>query len=97
MLFKWLLIIGGLNWGLVGLASIFGGPTADWNLVHLIFGFSPVLVAIIYILVGLAGVVWLFGGCKHGKHASCVCESDAKEMNGKMQGGGAPSAPEGKM
>lgn len=44
-----LVVIGGLNWGLVGLF--------DWNLVTAIFGES-VLVTIIYDLVGLAAV-WM--------------------------------------
>ncbi len=43
-----LIIIGGINWGLVGLF--------DWNLVAVIFGFAPVLVKIIYIVVGLSGL-----------------------------------------
>lgn len=43
-----LIIIGGINWGLVGLF--------DWNLVAVIFGFSPILVKIVYILVGLSGL-----------------------------------------
>jgi uncharacterized protein len=43
-----LVIIGAINWGLVGL---FG-----WNLVEAIFGGAPVLVRIIYILVGLSGL-----------------------------------------
>jgi uncharacterized membrane protein YuzA (DUF378 family) len=43
-----LVIIGAINWGLVGL---FG-----WNLVEAIFGAAPVLVRIIYILVGLSGL-----------------------------------------
>ena len=43
-----LVIIGAINWGLVGL---FG-----WNLVEAIFGGVPVLVRIIYILVGLSGL-----------------------------------------
>jgi uncharacterized protein len=45
-----LVIIGALNWGLVGLFN--------FNLVTFIFGSIPILVAIIYILVGLAGL-WL--------------------------------------
>ncbi|HWA32048.1 MAG TPA: DUF378 domain-containing protein [Candidatus Paceibacterota bacterium] len=88
MLFKWLLIIGGINWGLVGLGWLFGG--ANWNLVHLIFGFSMTLEAIIYLLVGVAGVIWLFGGCKKGKHHECVCTDDKMaggSMGGGMQGG----------
>ena len=45
-----LVIIGAINWGLIGL---FG-----FNLVAAIFGFSAVLESIIYILVGLAGL-WM--------------------------------------
>lgn len=43
-----LLIVGGLNWGLVGLA--------DYNLVEKIFTHVPVLARIIFFVVGLAGV-----------------------------------------
>jgi len=43
-----LLIIGGINWGLVGLF--------EFNLVTAIFGGLPILVKIIYIVVGLAGL-----------------------------------------
>jgi hypothetical protein len=59
---KILLIIGGLNWGLVGIGMLFN---MDWNIVHLIFGFSPVIEAIIYILVGAAAVMKIFGCCCH--------------------------------
>lgn len=50
-----LVIIGGINWGLVGLGMLMG---SNWNVVGLIFGSVPVLEAIIYILVGLAAV-WM--------------------------------------
>lgn len=43
-----LTVIGAINWGLIGL---FG-----FNLVTAIFGGVPFLVALIYILVGLAGL-----------------------------------------
>ena len=33
-----LVIVGALNWGLVGLGGFLGG---NWNLVNLIFGFMP--------------------------------------------------------
>ena len=52
-----LLIIGGLNWGLVGLGSFAG---ADWNVVHLIFGSMPQLEWIIYILVGISAIICIF-------------------------------------
>lgn len=47
-----LLIIGGLNWGLVGIASI--------DLVDLLFGSIPVLAQIVYILVGLAALYGIY-------------------------------------
>lgn len=44
------LIIGGLNWGLVGIF--------DFNLVSFLFdGFSAIISRIIYSLVGIAAVV----------------------------------------
>ncbi|MEM3592790.1 MAG: DUF378 domain-containing protein [Candidatus Micrarchaeia archaeon] len=43
-----LTIIGGINWGLVGLLNL--------DLVKLIFGFMPILQQIIYILVGLSAL-----------------------------------------
>lgn len=50
-----LIIIGALNWGLVGAFS--------FNLITTIFGAS-VITTIVYILVGIAGLYelrWLFG------------------------------------
>ncbi|MBU3093322.1 DUF378 domain-containing protein [Clostridium sp. CM028] len=41
-------LIGALNWGLLGLLNV--------NLVSLIFGFVPFLARAIYILVGLSAV-----------------------------------------
>jgi len=43
-----LVIIGGLNWGLVGLFS--------FNLIDTIFGGVHIIARIIYILVGLAAI-----------------------------------------
>ncbi len=47
-----LVIIGGLNWGLVGLLNM--------NLVELILGSIPVLVQVIYILVGLSALYMIY-------------------------------------
>ena len=44
-----LVIIGGLNWGLVGLFN--------FNLVDFLFGEGSILSKIIYILVGIAGLM----------------------------------------
>ena len=46
-----LLIIGGLNWGLVGLFN--------WNLVAAIFGAS-VVANIVYVLVGLSALYAIY-------------------------------------
>jgi uncharacterized protein len=43
-----LVIVGAINWGLIGLFN--------FNLVAAIFGFSPFVVGVVYILVGLAGL-----------------------------------------
>jgi uncharacterized membrane protein YuzA (DUF378 family) len=51
-----LVVIGGLNWGLVGLGWLAGN--ADWNVVHMILGSWPQLEGIVYVLVGLSAL-WL--------------------------------------
>ncbi|MFH1456603.1 MAG: DUF378 domain-containing protein [Patescibacteria group bacterium] len=43
-----LVVIGGLNWGLVGLV--------DFDLVGTLFGMMSVLSRIVYVLVGLAAI-----------------------------------------
>ncbi len=48
-----LLVVGGLNWLLVGLF--------DWNLVTTLLGSWPVLVKIVYVLVGISAIVEIFG------------------------------------
>lgn len=52
-----LVIIGGINWGLVGLGMLTG---SNWNVVNLIFGSVSMLEAVIYILVGLAAIWMIF-------------------------------------
>jgi hypothetical protein len=53
-----LVIIGGLNWGLVALSS-FNGIVYTWDLVALVIGSVPWLAAIVYILVGLSAIYLL--------------------------------------
>jgi uncharacterized protein len=50
-----LLVIGGLNWGLVGLGGFAG---ADWNVVNMILGSWPQVEWIVYVLVGISAL-WL--------------------------------------
>lgn len=45
---KWLVVIGALNWGLVGLMN--------FNLVTFLVGSWPWLVTLVYALVGLSGL-----------------------------------------
>ena len=47
-----LAVIGALNWGLVG--------AFKFDVVMTVFGTSPVLVQLAYILVGLSGLYWLY-------------------------------------
>lgn len=47
-----LVIVGGLNWGLVGVAN--------YNLVDSIFGAGSTLAMVVYDLVGLAAVYLIF-------------------------------------
>jgi len=50
----WILVmVGALNWGLVGLGSFLG---SDWNLVNLILGSWPQVEDLVYVLVGVAAV-----------------------------------------
>ncbi len=52
-----LVIVGAINWGLVGLGTFLD---ANWNLVNLLLGGFPTLEALVYVIVGLAGVYELY-------------------------------------
>lgn len=51
-----LVVIGGLNWGLVGLGGLMGG---NWNVVNMLLGGMPMVEAIVYLLVGIATVMMI--------------------------------------
>lgn len=75
----WLLVvIGALNWGLVGVF--------EWNLVTALFGSVAWLERLVYVLVGLGGLMLLASmkGCCGGK-----CKA---AKGGAAPSGGAPSA-----
>lgn len=55
-----LLIVGGLNWGLVGLGGFLG---QNLNVVNMLLGSWPQVEWVVYILVGLAAV-WSIFSCK---------------------------------
>ena len=48
MLVGWILVIGALNWGLVGLLNL--------NLVESLLGMGSMLTKGVYVVVGLAGL-----------------------------------------
>ncbi len=60
----WLVLIGGLNWGLVGVGGFVG---RDLNVVSMIVGNWPQVESIVYVLIGLAAVWKLVGGCSSCK------------------------------
>ncbi len=66
-----LVTVGALNWGLVGLGWLAGG--ADWNLVHMLLGKWMQVEAVVYVLVGLAGVYKLVLCSKKKGDGSCAC------------------------
>ena len=55
-----LVVVGALNWGLVG--------AFNFNLVNTLVGSWPTVERVVYVLVGLAAVAMLFGcSCKKCK------------------------------
>lgn len=69
-----LVVIGAINWGLVGVGEFFG---SNWNVVNLVAGSISWLEAVIYILVGLSGIMLIFG-----HHHKGAMSNDAMPMNG---------------
>lgn len=65
-----LLVVGGLNWGLVGLFN--------WNLVEVLLGSWPVAVQVVYVLVGLSAIVEIFG---HKSNCNCCSTGSASVGN----------------
>jgi len=65
-----LVVIGAINWGLIGVGGFVG---SDWNVVHMLLGTWPKVEWIVYILVGIAGIMKLFG-------SRCPCMKKAQGM-----------------
>ena len=49
-----LLIVGGLNWGLIALGTYMG---STWNVVGLVLGSWPSVESLVYLLVGLSALL----------------------------------------
>lgn len=58
-----LVIIGALNWGLEGLGYFLN---TNLNVVNLILGGIPSLEALVYLLVGLAGLYLIYFATRRG-------------------------------
>lgn len=77
-----LVIIGALNWGLVGIAGFIGD--VNLNVVNLIFGSWIGLENLVYLLVGISAILSLKDcrKCKSGKCEECTdgtCAVHGKE------------------
>lgn len=65
-----LVVIGGLNWGLVGLDNLLGS-NLNLNVVNRLFGSWPIVESIVYLLVGVAA---LFMGYMFFTEKTCACQ-----------------------
>ncbi len=82
-----LVIVGALNWGLIGIAK--------FNLVMSLLGAYPMVERVVYVLVGLAGLMMLTagkccmkgGGCKCGDGGCGHCSMEEKKPMMGGQGG----------
>ncbi|PIR84136.1 DUF378 domain-containing protein [Candidatus Kaiserbacteria bacterium CG10_big_fil_rev_8_21_14_0_10_51_14] len=71
---SWILIIvGGVNWGLIGLGGFMG---SNWNVVGMLLGSWPTVEWLVYVLVGAAAVYEVI---KHKKTCR-LCGSGAAGM-----------------
>ena len=52
-----LVIIGGLNWGLVGIGGYLG---SNWDVINLILGSVSWLENLVYLLVGISALILIF-------------------------------------
>lgn len=52
------LLIGGINWGLIGLGAFL---SKNWNIINLILGRVPRIEWIVYVLVGIAAIIAIIG------------------------------------
>jgi len=80
-----LVIIGALNWGLVGLGALFFD--GEINLVSIIFG-ATTAAYVIYLLVGISAVYVLMGNCGCKGCGGSSCESCASGKCNTHKAGG---------
>jgi len=83
-----LLIIGGLNWGLVGIFN--------FDLVATIFGDMSIVSRIVYIVVAVSALGTLFGGCCCKKSTCCKNSVCAEGVCCMKDDAGSASCKDGK-
>lgn len=66
----YLVIIGAINWGLVGLSDF---THTNLNVVNLLIGGMPSLESLVYIIIGVAGVITCYG-CRCSTCKACRVE-----------------------
>ena len=65
-----LVLVGGLNWGLVGVGQLIG---TNLNVVNLLLGSWPMVESIVYLVVGICTIISIVGcSCK-------TCKEDCKD------------------
>ena len=75
-----LLLVGGLNWGLVGVGMLMD---SNLNVVNMILGSMSVLEGIVYVLVGVAALMSIFGcKCSKCKEACDSCSNGVCSVHG---------------
>jgi len=71
-----LVVVGGLNWGIIGLGMLMG-KMMTWNVVDMLLGKWPMVEGIVYLIVGIATIMTLVG-CKCAKCKACMASSAAQ-------------------
>lgn len=72
-----LVLVGALNWGLVGLFR--------FNLVETLFAFSPMLESLIYVLVGVSALIEAVNHMNCCKECEMVVAEPKKVMKKKRK------------
>jgi len=73
-----LVVIGALNWGLVGLAY-FVDSAANWNAVNILLDSVPEAEFAVYLLVGLAGIYAVYVAARLAGMGSSEPEMETTE------------------
>lgn len=73
-----LVIVGAINWGLVGVGNLLD---ANWNVVNLVLGSFPTIEALVYLVVGLAGLYEI--SFAYQLYSARTAESESEETTAR--------------